>query len=196
MTSKYLCRHYTCKTEPRQFDQACDKPVCIGRTACLSPSPTSFSQPVTQSSSLNHIYHLFRIHLHYSLLHVLAITSQMQDKTKFWIATVTDPPLCMWATASRLSISRHFYFHELCWLTEWHDDISVTCRYLPSFDSHQLLPSVKFSYSECQEQSSVHTMLETIQDRQCTYNAIFKRALSTIVVVEKRLVLRTYCESV
>jgi hypothetical protein len=85
MTCKYRRRHYTCKIEPRQFDQACDKPASIGRTACLSPSSTSFSQSVTQSSSLNHIYHLFRIHLHYSLLHVLAITSQIQKKTKFGI---------------------------------------------------------------------------------------------------------------
>jgi hypothetical protein len=72
-----------CKIEPSQFDQAYDRPDSIRRTACLSLSSTSFSQPATQYSSLNHIYHLFRIHLHYSLMHVVPITSQIRKKTKF-----------------------------------------------------------------------------------------------------------------
>jgi len=38
---------------------------------------------------------------------------------------------------------------------------------MSSFHSHQLLPSMKFGCSECQEQSSVHTVLETIT-RQAT----------------------------
>jgi len=46
-------------------------------------------------------------------LKLLTITKQIQKTTGVWNATVTDPPLCMCATESRLSISLRNYYHEL-----------------------------------------------------------------------------------